>query len=155
MSARCPFRRQIRLARPRERGQAVVEFALVMVFFLMFMLAVIDLGRAFFTVVGLENAAAEGALYGMANPTCEKSSDGTNCADPNNIEYRIKHESENVLLDPTLIQFDVKPDNYAARVPGSMIGVTVTYPFRPIIPLLSTFGADPLWLRRNAFQLIP
>ncbi len=155
MPARCLFHRPSRRTWPRSRGQAVVEFALVMVFFLVFMLAVIDLGRAFFTAVGLENAAAEGALYGMANPTCETSADGSNCADPNNIEYRIKHESENIMLNPALIQFDVKPDNYANRVPGSMLGITVTYPFRPIIPLLSTFGADPLWLRRTAFQLIP
>lgn len=136
-----------------ERGQAVVEFALVMVFFLVLLLAMLDLGRAYFTSVALENAAAEGALYGMGHPQCETSSD-PGCADPNNIAYRIKHESQNPLIDPALIEFAVAPTK-AERVPGAQLTITVTYPFKPIIPLLSAFGADTITLRRVAKQLIP
>lgn len=142
------------LPRPAgDRGQAVVEFALVMVFFLMILLAVLDLGRAYLSVVALENAAAEGAMFGLANPTCETSGD---CADPDNIVYRVKHESPVGLLNPDDPGYAVVVwPAEAQRLPGTQLVVTVTYPFHPVIPLLSAAGADPIWLSSTAKQLIP
>lgn len=135
------------------RGQAVVEFALVMVFFLVVLLAVLDLGRAYLSVVALENAAAEGALFGSANPACETSSD---CTDPDNMVYRVKHESPSGLLDPDDPGYTVEvwPDA-GTRLPGTQLIVTVTYPFHPVVPLISAAGADPIWLSSTAKQLIP
>ncbi len=138
--------------RPGGRGQAVVEFALVMVFFLLFLLAVIDLGRAYFTVVALENAAAEGALYGMANPSCIHEGD---CGQYQSVEYRVRYESQNALLDPDQVTFQVEMDAANPGTPGTMIRVTVTYPFRPILPILSAFGSDTIILNEAADELIP
>lgn len=141
-----------RLGHAKNRGQAVVEFALVMVFFLVILLAVLDLGRAYLSVVALENAAAEGALFGSANPDCHTSA---NCPDPNNIVYRVKHESPVGLLNPDDPGYAVDIAGTGAYEPGTQLIVTVTYPFHPVIPLLSAAGADPIWLSRSARQLIP
>lgn len=142
---------------PRAKGQAVVEFALVMALFLVFLLAVLDLGRAYFTVVTLENAAAEGSLFGMANPNCKTESDGqAYCGGPqNSIEYRVKHESTGIWIDPDDLVYTVTLDPVHPAEPGTMITVTVVYPFRPILPLLSAFGAETIWIRRDTQQLIP
>ena len=152
MSGNERLRKSRALRQAKGRGQAVVEFALMMVFFLVILLAVLDIGRAFFTAVALENAAAEGAMYGMANPTCENQGD---CGDAqNSIDYRVRHESLNRLLDPAEMSFQVSPA-VGDRVVGATLVVTVTYPFRPIIPLVSAFGMEEFNLTSSARQLIP
>jgi hypothetical protein len=141
--------------RKKTSGQALVEFALMMAFFLIFLLALIDLGRAWFVMVAVQNAAGEGSLYGMANPNCVNAGD---CPDPDNIEYRIKNESSDRLIDSTNMQFTVTcldagggPD----CIPGAMLTVEVTYDFEPLLPALSAFGADVITIRRESIQLIP
>ena len=54
--------------RPRSRGQALVEFAIVLPVFLLLLVAAVDVGRVFFTYIDANNAAREGAAYGAANP---------------------------------------------------------------------------------------
>ncbi len=134
------------------RGQAVVEFALVMTFFLLFMLALVDLGRAFYVSVALENAAAEGALYGAGSPTCVEP--GSCGAEQDSIKWRVLNESPSGVLDPALITVDV---SYTPTVPvaGGLIVVDVNYRYFPILPALSAFGASEIPLRRQAIQLIP
>ena len=53
----------------RKPGQAIVEFALASLVFLMIVFGTIDFGRAIFTAVTLHNAVREGARYGKVNPT--------------------------------------------------------------------------------------
>ena len=48
----------------RRRGQAVVEFALVLPVFLLMLFGAIEFGRAYYTVHLLTNAAREGARMG-------------------------------------------------------------------------------------------
>jgi Flp pilus assembly protein TadG len=59
-----PWRRRL-----HGRGQALVEFALVLSVVVMVLLLAIDLGRAYFTYVGVRNAAREAAVYGGYNRT--------------------------------------------------------------------------------------
>jgi Flp pilus assembly protein TadG len=51
-----------------EQGQSLVEFAISLVILLILVSGVIDLGRAFFTVVSLNDAVKEGATYGSICP---------------------------------------------------------------------------------------
>jgi hypothetical protein len=136
--------------RGKARGQAVVEFALVMVFFLVILLGVIDLGRLWFTVVAVEHAAAEGSLFGLAHPWCITA--GAGCEDPNNIEYRLKHESQGDIIDPSKLTYAVTCDPDCS--PGGIISVEVTYDFDLIAPGLSVFGADSIPIRRVSRQII-
>ena len=58
--------------RRRERGQALVEFALVLPVFLAIVLATVDFGWALRSYITLTNAAREGARLGVTGATaCE------------------------------------------------------------------------------------
>lgn len=52
------------LKRPRTRGQALVEFALIIPIFLLLVFGLVDLGRAVFISNSLAEAARDGARYG-------------------------------------------------------------------------------------------
>src|SRR6187551_3611775 len=51
----------------RDRGQALMEFALVIPVFLLILVALFDLGRAVFAYNTLTNAAREGARIAIVN----------------------------------------------------------------------------------------
>lgn len=53
----------------REKGQSLVELAVIMVILLLLVAGIVDLGRAFFTTMTLRDAVQEGALYGAIDPT--------------------------------------------------------------------------------------
>ncbi|HLE15155.1 MAG TPA: TadE family protein [Anaerolineales bacterium] len=53
----------------KEHGQSLVELALSLMFLLILLGGIVDLGRAFFTYMALRDAVQEGALYGSINPT--------------------------------------------------------------------------------------
>lgn len=50
------------------RAQAMTEFALTLVLFLILILVITDLGRITYVYSNLHNAAREGARYGIINP---------------------------------------------------------------------------------------
>lgn len=54
-------------ARRRSRGQALVEFALVVPIFFLILFAIIDFGRYVYYVQILNNAAREGARYAIVH----------------------------------------------------------------------------------------
>jgi Flp pilus assembly protein TadG len=56
-----------RRARGKGRGQALVEFALVLPIFILLLVAIFDLGRAVFAYNTLTNAAREGARIAIVN----------------------------------------------------------------------------------------
>jgi hypothetical protein len=60
-------RRLRRRAHRRGRGQAMVEFALIIPIFLLLLVALFDLGRAVFAYNTLTNAAREGARMAIVN----------------------------------------------------------------------------------------
>jgi Flp pilus assembly protein TadG len=88
---RLPFTRWIRLARTaparpmpqRRRGQALVEFSLILVPFLLIIFGIIQMGLLFSTQLGLSTAARETARYASTlvtmNPT-QISANGTAAA---------------------------------------------------------------------------
>lgn len=52
----------------QRKGQSLVEVALVLPVLLMLMLGLLDLGRAYYTMVSLRDAADEGAMYASIDP---------------------------------------------------------------------------------------
>jgi PKD repeat protein len=58
-----------RTRRARHRGQALVEFGLILPVLLFLFVIAIDFGRLFFSYIQINNAAREGAAYGMYKPT--------------------------------------------------------------------------------------
>jgi hypothetical protein len=56
-----------RALRPRTRGQALVEFALVAPIFFLLLFSIIEFGRAVYYIQMLNNAAREGARYAIVH----------------------------------------------------------------------------------------
>ena len=72
--------------RERSRGQAVVEFALIIPVFMLLLLLAVDFGRLFFTYIQLNNTAREGAAYAALNPTTDNSTLTTNALLESNVQ---------------------------------------------------------------------
>lgn len=69
----------------KERGQNLVELAVIITVLLLLVLGVIDLGRALYIKVEIANSARAGALYGSQSPSA--------AADNTGITYAVQHES--------------------------------------------------------------
>jgi hypothetical protein len=52
----------------KESGQGLVEFAVGITFLLVLLAGILDLGRAYFTYIALQDAAQEGASFGSISP---------------------------------------------------------------------------------------
>ena len=128
------FRRGARGA-TRSRGQALVEFALVIPIFLLVLVALFDVGRAVFAWNTLTNAAREGARMAIVNQ------------DVASIKERARGQTAIVELDdPTVavgfyqVADDGTPDLSDTCSPvavGCLAVVTFEATYRPITPLIS------------------
>lgn len=133
-----------------ERGQSLLEFALMMPVLLLMLMGALDVGRMYFTFIAIQNAAGEGALYAAINPRCIHASD---CPDPNNAEYRAKHESPSGLVDWGRIQISVEPADPTTLHEGEPITIIVRYDYDILTPLISPMVQDgKLQLTARAVQ---
>jgi hypothetical protein len=71
----------------RNKGQSLVEFALVCGLVLLVVLGTVDFARLFFTWASMANGAREGTRFGTIHPTWWTAADS---ASPENIEYRTR-----------------------------------------------------------------
>jgi Flp pilus assembly protein TadG len=136
-----------------ELGQALVESAIVFVILLLILMGLVDFGRAYFTFLALQNAAAEGATFGMFHPTWQThTSSVPDSHNPENIEYRVQHESDNGMVDWSTISVTVES---LFPTPGNQITVTVAYDFELITPVGRAIARnEEITLRASAIQTI-
>src|SRR5688500_10726445 len=85
--------------RSRSLGQSMVELAVVLPVLLLVVAGTIDLGRAYFSTVAIENASKEGAFYGARKPLCD--TEKTGCTAPNTVQWHVEQELQGV-ADPTV-----------------------------------------------------
>jgi Flp pilus assembly protein TadG len=113
-----------------QRGQTLVEFALILPAFLLLAVLIFDFGRAIYYYSAIHNAAREAARYGVIHP--------------NVVDYpAIKTKAVNYAIGLGLTSADVSvgpgtPEN-AGGFANPTIKVTVQYKFRPATPLLAQF----------------
>jgi Flp pilus assembly protein TadG len=130
-----------RPARRRERGQGLIEFALMVVFLSVLLMGVFDLGRAYFSYLALKDAAQEGAYYGSAFPQCVTAAAFPACADPNNIPFRVRHSTpRGSLVDMNDALAQVSIDLPAVMEAGQVLTVTVTYRYQMLTPLVGAIA---------------
>src|SRR5436305_7172214 len=147
-SPRAALRRHLRTG---SRGQSLVEFALVLPLFLIFVAACLDLGRVFYANISLTNAAREGAMQAAAK-------DGTfvqnGACDPvnNSVVCRVQFESKG-----SAVQIASTDISMTCSIPGcphaagSTATVSIHGTFRLITPLLSVvFGGQTINLTSSA-----
>jgi hypothetical protein len=124
--------------RRRTRGQALVEFALVVPWFFLMLFGIIEAGRFIYYYETLSNATREGARYAIVNGAntlgCPSGppAPGTSGCDVagNNVVARVRQSAlgmAGVGVTPTWA-----PDNGR----GSTVRVDATYTYRSLIPIV-------------------
>jgi hypothetical protein len=119
-----------RLRRDPERGIAAVELAMFLPLLLVLVMGIVDVGRAMYTLVAIQEAAQEGALYGAYKPD-----------DSTAVEERAIKSIDS----PTLTTADVTVFCPAARV----IEVHVEHELELITPLIGQWFGGSITLQRN------
>jgi hypothetical protein len=141
-------------AEPRasERGQSLVELSISLVFMIVLLSGVADLGWSLFTLVSLHDAAKEGAAYGSICPD-----------DPTGIQNRLLQSATDpidlsTLPDDQINICIIDPDTGACggtAQAGSEIEVTVSYPHDIIAPFMGAiFGSQHYTLTVTAQDTI-
>ncbi len=111
----------------RNKGQSLVEFALILPLFMLIVLGIFDFGRAIYGYSALHNAAREGARYGAVHPC-----DTTGIIDM--AQQMAVGLGEGIQVTPAII--------YSGFVP-STIQVSVEFRFQTVTPLIGAFlGSD-------------
>ena len=120
--------------RKNQKGQTLVEFALILPIIIIILFGITEFGRAFYSYIVITNAAREGARAGVVG----KSND--------DILARVK---ETAPLNPPLEDSDITitPSDKSARTPGVSMNVEVTYDVDIITPVISNV------LGKNTFTL--
>ena len=122
--------------RQRSRGQALVEFALVLPIFLMLMMAVFDLGRGIYMYNGVAEAARELARVTSVYPGTPL---GTT---PETAAVLVTQKGLIPALgNPTFACVDIDGSAWTETcVAGMQVKVVIVAPYRPVTPILSMVG---------------
>jgi Flp pilus assembly protein TadG len=134
--------------RDRTNGQALVEFSLVMIPFLILMMAVFDLGRAIYMMNTTAEAAREIARVTAVHPWNATKNLGTSSESASVIAaqrgllpgMQFTPDTDIVCVD---ISDAVKADAQCSLT-GSFVRVRMRSTFSPITPLVSMFGSHTL-----------
>lgn len=111
-----------RKLRRDERGQALVELALVVPVLLLLVLGIFEFGRLLNAYMTVQHACREGARLGMLGATDAE------------IEAVVASTAA-VSLDTTRLTVGVSPP-ISARTSGVVMTVSVTYTFEVVVPLI-------------------
>lgn len=142
-----------------EKGQSLVELAISIMFLLLLIAGIVDLGRAFFTYIALRDAAQEGAAY--ASVAREDPEDPMMCSE---IVARTQSTSNTQIVDLTQTLVSVV---FAGGIPcsgsvnanacfGQSVEVIVTYSEFPLItPFLGTIlGRQTVPITASIFDTV-
>jgi Flp pilus assembly protein TadG len=120
----------------REHGQALVEFSLAILVFLVLLMGIFDLGRGIYMYNGVSQAAREIARVTSVHP----GSTLGNSAQTQSVIQTQKALVPN-LGNPTFSCVDIDNTPVAGTCIGGMrVKVTIAAPYRPVTPLLGLTG---------------
>ena len=109
------------------KGQALVEFALIIPMLLLLVFGVIEFGRIFGAGLTVNNSAREGARLGAIGATDSA------------IITRVTNSAG--ILDSSLVAVTITPTE-SSRVRGGDIQVNVSYPVTVVAPFISIITGD-------------
>lgn len=129
----------------KEEGQSIIELAISMIFVLIVLMSVLDLGRAFYIWIELRDAAQEAASYGSYSPVCSDAVNRAKDASNSPINF---NSSTNVNISCTF------PDGLSCA--GHPIKVVATYNnFRIVTPFIGTLvGSQDLNINASVIDTI-
>ena len=120
----------------RTRGQALVEFAVVLPVFLLILSGILDFGFLLYSRMTVISSAREGARVAIDAP---KSTPAQQAQIPNLIRSRVTDAAAGLnLADLTVTPTCIPACNFAAgnAKAGDSVKVTVDYQYHSIFPLL-------------------
>ena len=140
------------------RGQALVEFALILPLLALLLVMAIDFGRVFFGRIAIENAARIGADFAAGHAGSWEGTTPVNEALDNQALYRTQIAQDLQALNCDLAgdpsdpiedrvpepNFDTDGDGTESFDDGSLVRVTLVCDFGLITPLAETFFGGPV-----------
>ncbi|OGO12082.1 MAG: hypothetical protein A2Y53_09390 [Chloroflexi bacterium RBG_16_47_49] len=133
----------------QEKGQGLVEFALIFTVLLLVGFGALDLGRVFQTLITITNASREGARYLSLHPADNANGfSGTISA--------ARSEAQGSIPDITLVQTEVSlcidHDPFQGCDSGFPVRVKVSYPFKFFMGWLIH---SPVTLSHSTEMIVP
>src|SRR5205807_9234937 len=128
---RRPILPRLRGRRKGERGQSLVEFALLLPVLMIILLGVVEFGWAMRAYVLEQNAAREGARYWALNgsTTCDLVRTAVETKGPGTLSWSIDTGETTPYAAPLSTQTD------CTSAPGTVVTVTAKYQYPFITPL--------------------
>jgi len=118
-----------------EAGSGLVELALVMPLFVLLLVVLVDLGRAYYYAISISSAVHAAALYGLRNPT-----------DTSGIQSAASSSASDISSLTTNASYGCECHDGSSDVPlcstapacsqnyVNYVSVTTTATFRPVLP---------------------
>jgi hypothetical protein len=144
--------------RRTDRGQGLVEFALILTVLLLFIMGILDFGRALFIYTSLFNAAREGARWGAVHPwnpdgAINRALQYAALVDPNDVTVTVLCDSgPGTPLFNCLGPGGTGPDGKAGI--GQRVVVSLNYNLPLISPIIAAFAPNGLPIRTIAARTI-
>jgi Flp pilus assembly protein TadG len=132
----------MRPAKRGERGASLPETAIVMAVVLALLFAIIDFGRAMYTYASVAQLARQGARWAIVRGAQCTQLDHCNAVQTD-VQTHVQGQSMGV-MDPNSISVNATwppsgcPTGLSAKSPGCIVIVTVSYPFKFMLPFLPT-----------------
>jgi hypothetical protein len=118
----------------RNKGQSLVELAIILPILLIILLGVLDLGRVYYVMVALEDMAAEGATFAMLNPP----EPGCAGAGVDLVQERAAAGAAGLVQ----VQASAVEVECGTVAPGDPVTVTVPYDFQFVTPFVGAMFED-------------
>jgi hypothetical protein len=110
----------------KERGESLVEFSVGITILLVLLAGILDLGRAYFSYIALQDAAQEGASYASIAPS-----------DLTGIRERVRASSNGPVDFFSFKDNQIDVQLLGGSCAGSGIKVTVQFDFNLVAPFFS------------------
>ena len=121
----------------QQKGQSIVEFALLLPVLLFIIFGLLDMGRAVYTYTVLASAAHEGARQAVI---------------VDNTDQVVVNAALQRAVAVNLLASEVQI--VGTRQPGTQVTVIVSHPFAPVTPLISNVVGHSLALSAAATMIV-
>ena len=136
--------------RSDDRGQSLIEFALVLPVLIILLVGVFDLGRAVMMSETLNTAVREGTRYAIVHGALAQSPSGPAPLTSTAVTAAVRQYTTGINTALTITPS--YPDGNSYR--GSQVIVTATTPFTPILSQVFTGGGLTITLQASSRMVI-
>ncbi len=124
-------------AQGSQRGQSVVELALILPVFLLFVLGILDLGRAVYTQTVLSNAVREGSRLAIIDTVSTQT-----------VILKVVQAAVGVNLSPADVTVS------GARTSGTTVTVSASFVYVPVTPMIGQIVGASITLRASSAMVV-